>query len=976
MTMTVEEVAELSRLLDDALSFGPPELGPWLERLHHDRPEMARRLRAMLGRMKSTDRTTLLPELPKHWDEDAVANAGDRVGPYQLVREIGRGGMGSVWLADRMDGTFNRRVALKLPRIAWANGLGRRMAREREISALFEHPQIARLYDAGVDDRGRPFIAMEYVDGRPIDAYCREHALDVRARLKLFVQVVRAVAHAHGQLIVHRDLKPENVLVDATSQVHLLDFGIARLLDESGIGSDVTQEQGRALSLNYASPEQIAGRRLGVTADIYSLGVMLFELLSGSLPYHLKRNTLGAIEDAILAGDAPLASERVKDRTLAKAVRGDVDAIISKAIKLEPRDRYATADAMATDIERYLVGEPVQARPDSAFYRWRKFVRRNRVPVLAAVVTSIALIVGSSLALWQARVASTHVEEAAAFNTFVLSLIKRADPDATPQTKAADVATLAAIEKRIDNEFRARPEQVLGLRLAIGDAYRNRGEAVAAQRVYQQAAAQAAVSLPPRDLQLLTAQVRAADFRLIVSKDSARRLDVAIDQLRAAGSEGSDVLIDALLIRHELGEYFGVPDFTPPSRRYDLITEALVTATQVFGIGSRQHLRVVKPYSRLIRTFEDPKQANQLIENTLIAADARDVDVVNSAEFRDLKIHGLAYACYSGHAAETLQVLWKMSGEVRAAHGDSSPQIEQLLAAMDNCYLALSDPTGNWIPGAALDVAAQRERPPSTALMQRAEASLIAAVDRYDFDDAAAERFYQSTEENAAAIIDADMRERFLRVARMHRVCVLTRHGDAAGAEAFAVSIKAELDAEFARIGRQTMQQLVFWRCLSTAQRRQGRFEDAKRTAQTSIDRCISDKLPNTTRCQARGFLARAEAEVETGDYAAALQSLKERRKQPAGPGLYPDHPLVEGRALLGLGKISDSIESLRMAYGSWLTSRDPRGAYAAEAEYWLGRAYVAAGDPRGRQMVAESRRTLATSALEAHRRLAGQPVP
>jgi tetratricopeptide (TPR) repeat protein len=317
-----------------------------------------------------------------------------------------------------------------------------------------------------------------------------------------------------------------------------------------------------------------------------------------------------------------------------------------------------------------------------------------------------------------------------------------------------------------------------------------------------------------------------------------------------------------------------------------------------------------------------------------------------------------------------------MSAEVRATHGDSSPQLERLSAAMDNCYLALDDPAGKWNSGAAFDVAARRERPPSIALMQRAEASLISAVDHFDFDNATAERFYQSTEENAAAIVDADLRKRLLRVARMHEICVLTNRGDVEAAEAFAAPIKAELDDEFARIGRLTPHQIVFWRCLSTAQRRQGRFADAKRTAQTLIDRCAADKFAAATRCEARGLLARAQAEVDAGEYDTALQSLKERRKQPSGQGHYPDPLLVEGRALLGLGQISDAFDPLREVYAYWLESRDPRGPYAAEAEYWLGRAYLAAGDPRGRWMVAEARRTLASSALQAHRLLAGQPVP
>ena len=417
MNVTADQVAELSRLLDEALALDASERDAWLSELDDRRAPMARRIRAMLQRMQSQGRTTLLPDLPSIDDERAVASAGDRVGPYLLIREIGRGGMGSVWLAERVDGNFKRRVALKLPRLAWTSDIERRMAREREIGALLEHPNIARLYDAGADERGRPFIAMEFIDGQPIDEYCSAQRLDLRARLRLFLQVIRAAAHAHGQLVIHRDLKPANVLVDTAGRVHLLDFGIAKLLDESGLGSKVTQERSRALSLDYASPEQIAGRPLGVSADVYSLGVMLFELLTGSLPYRLKRNTLGAIEDAILSGDVPLPSQRVAERQLARALRGDVDAIVAKAIKLEPADRYATAEALASDIERHLEGEPIRARPSGAAYRLRKYVLRNRVPVLGAVVTSIALIAGTSVAAWQARVARAQAEEAAALNT-------------------------------------------------------------------------------------------------------------------------------------------------------------------------------------------------------------------------------------------------------------------------------------------------------------------------------------------------------------------------------------------------------------------------------------------------------------------------------------------------------------------------------------------------------------------------------
>ena len=368
--MTPQDVAELSRLLDEALALEPHAQARWLEQLAQSRPEMARRLRKMLHSAGSQEGTTALPKFPNLEVDDAVAHAGERVGPYQLIREIGRGGMGSVWLAERADGTFKRKVALKLPRMTWSAGLAKRMARERDLGARLEHPNIARPYDAGVDEHGRPYIAMEYIEGQPIDVYCEEHALDVRTKLALFLQVVQAVAYAHGRLVLHRDLKPGNVLVSLDGRAHLLDFGIAiwmlspgiifsKLLDETAAGTQLPREHGRVLTLNYASPEQIAGRPLSVTADIYALGVMLYELLTGALPYRSRRNTPAAIEDAILAGDAPAASSRVTDRRLARELRGDIEAILAKAIRRDPEERYPTANALAADLQRYLDGQAI-----------------------------------------------------------------------------------------------------------------------------------------------------------------------------------------------------------------------------------------------------------------------------------------------------------------------------------------------------------------------------------------------------------------------------------------------------------------------------------------------------------------------------------------------------------------------------------------------------------------------------------------
>ncbi len=426
MTLKPTDIAEVSRLLDQALELPALERQAWLDALPAEHQGHAATLRSMLAAYEASftdDRLSTLPRLGPAPSEGAGALTGQRVGAYSLIREIGRGGMGSVWLAERADGSFKRQVALKLPRLAWGTGLADRMAREREIGALLEHPNIARLYDAGVDEHGRPFLALEYIDGQPIDAWCEARGLSLRDRLRLFVQVAHAVAYAHGRLVVHRDLKPSNVLVTADGQARLLDFGIAKLLHEAGGGAPgLTQSHERVMTPHYAAPEQVAGEAITVQTDVYALGVLLYELLTGTRPIEARRASLGAVEDAILQGDAPPASGRVKDKAVARALRGEVDAILGKAMQREPARRYATADAMALDIERYLRGETVAARPDSLSYRMRKAVRRHWVGVSAGAAVLVAVLSGTGVALVQARRASDAAERANIVKAFVVEV--------------------------------------------------------------------------------------------------------------------------------------------------------------------------------------------------------------------------------------------------------------------------------------------------------------------------------------------------------------------------------------------------------------------------------------------------------------------------------------------------------------------------------------------------------------------------
>ena len=478
MTLDPTDLSALNQLLDQALDLEPEQLEGWLTALPPEHVHLVARLRDMLAMRSSHQLREFMVKGPILADM-AVVSAGERVGPYRLLREIGSGGMGIVWLAERADGAYQRQVALKLPRLAWGSNLAERMARERDIDALLEHPSIARLYDAGVDERGRPFLAFEYIDGQPIDTWCETNSLDIKARMNLFVQVIKAVGYAHGRLVVHRDLKPSNVMVTADGQVHLLDFGIAKLLTEvAATASNLTQEQGRVLTPQYASPEQIAGEPVTVASDIYSLGVLLYELLTDQLPITPARPTLGAMEDAILQGDAPLASSRVQDKAVARTLRGDIDAILTKAMQLEPTRRYATADALAQDIERHLNGQTVTAQPNSKVYRLRKALRRHWVGASATAAVLVAVLSGAGVAVVEARLAAKAAVRERVVKEFVADVFRvnsRVNPANASLRPTSTQSLIEGGAQLIQTRFAGQPDLQAELYGVVGGVFSDMG---------------------------------------------------------------------------------------------------------------------------------------------------------------------------------------------------------------------------------------------------------------------------------------------------------------------------------------------------------------------------------------------------------------------------------------------------------------------------------------------------------------------
>ena len=449
---------------------------------------------------------------------DASIVAGATMDRYRLLHAIGSGGMGTVWLAERIEGDIVRPVALKLPlRLSGNRQIAERFARERGVLARLTHPNIATLYDAGVSDAGVPFLALEYVDGLPITDYADGKWLTVAARLALFAQVLAAVQHAHERLVIHRDLKPSNILVKADGTVKLLDFGIAKLIEEDDESvsasalpateaepiqstdasqqSELTQQAGIAVTPNYASPEQLAGESLTTATDVYSLGVVLYELLTGIRPYRLKRKNQAALVQGILDAEVVPPSHVALTESAAKLLcstpakvkrllHGDLDAILHKALEKTTDKRYRTAEEFAADLRRYQQHEPVQAVPSSTLYRVKKYVTRNRIGVAATAAVSLAILAGIGATLWQLRETERELVRRTAVQTFLVGIFKTADPEIARGKVYTAKELLSVGVERIDKQFADQPEVAAALYGEIGMIFSALGDSKTAAELF------------------------------------------------------------------------------------------------------------------------------------------------------------------------------------------------------------------------------------------------------------------------------------------------------------------------------------------------------------------------------------------------------------------------------------------------------------------------------------------------------------
>ncbi|MES2583737.1 MAG: serine/threonine-protein kinase [Pseudomonadota bacterium] len=651
-------------LFDEVSELPPNERPAWLSALQTREPEHAGAVQAMLDEL---DRSATHPEQSPSLaglsarafeaqvdevvapDASATVQAGDGVGPWQLERKIGEGGMGAVWLAARRDGHFDGLAAIKFLR----TGLGKtdlveRFLRERRLLARLTHPGIARLLDAGAH-QGEPYLVMEYIDGQPINQWACAHAPRVADRVALLLKVCRATEYAHSQLVVHRDIKPSNVVVGATGEPSLLDFGIAKLIDDAdaqGISTALTHLTGRGFTLGYCAPEQITGEPAGVAADVFSLGVVLYELLAGVLPFAGEGRA--ALEHAIVHTTAPtlgkaLATPNPAQPADAALVRGDLEAIVAKALRKNPSDRYPSVGALAADLERWLQHLPVHARRGNWRYTSGLWLRRNRAVAAVTAVAFVAVGAGLVAALSQAQRANLAAQYAEQQRLSAQDARTRAE-NAAAQTTLA----LARSEEAKAAETRARVD-------AVGSAARAE---TSGKLAVQEATKAKAVS------QFLVTLFESADPERTRGEKLLVRdvLDAGAKKLSQEFAHDASTLVE---LQGVLGRTYG--SLSQPQRAVELLSQAAAASAKHKGVQSLEYARLALALAHAEMDAEKFPDAERHFREALPAISRAD------GPMSDTVILGRSHLAYvlqkQGKHAETDAILTPLRAEVIAARG-------------------------------------------------------------------------------------------------------------------------------------------------------------------------------------------------------------------------------------------------------------------------------------------------------------------
>ncbi len=639
---------------------------------------------------------------------------GKRIGPYRIIRQIGSGGMGAVYLAERADGHFDQQVALKIIKRGMdTDDILARFAMERQILAGLNHPNIAGLFDGGITDDGLPWFSMEHIEGKPITDYCDEHQLNIRQRLALFGQVCRTVEYAQHNLVVHRDLKPSNILVTADGTVKLLDFGIAKLVGETAdneISSSLTRTGLRVMTPRYASPEQINGEAVTTASDVYSLGVVLYQLLTGTSPY---RDDLPPreLERAIVEDDPTKPSSRfntsqrlsntelmklraesrgAQPPRLRKLLAGDIDTITTTALAKPVKRRYQSAGRLANDIERYLAGRPIAARAESVLYRTSRFLSRNRLPMAAALVVLLALI--SLVTFYTVRLANERdraqmeASKARQVSDFLLELFESADPNQTAGETITVRQVLATGRNQIDEQLSSQPELQAEMLATLGTVFLQLGDMAVADTLYTRAyEIRTRLFTAPHEQIARSLQDMAVLKHDQGDHDSARVLyEQSLAMSRELFSQPDPLLGTALNNYAAL-----LRDFAEYKASESLLIEALEVRRAVFGEVHADVAHTMNHLGRIYYYLEDYDRAEPLARRALEIR--REVlGTVHVETVASLGALGGLLAMKNEYA-ESTELYTEALGAIRKLYGRSHHFVGAITASLANVRLRAGD---------------------------------------------------------------------------------------------------------------------------------------------------------------------------------------------------------------------------------------------------------------------------------------------
>ncbi len=929
----------LNELLEAALDVPRALRDGWLDSLGQDCEALKPRLRALLehaARIETGDFLITLPKIDCESGETTSAGvqAGTAVGSYRLVRELGSGGMATVWLAERIDGLIDRPVALKLPHgVGWRSDLSERMARERGILAGLDHPNIARLYDAGLDAREQPFLALEYVDGVSLAAYCGERRLDLRARLALFVQAANAVAYAHAKLVIHRDLKPSNILVTQSGQVKLLDFGIARLLEQGEAhATHLTQLEGRVLTPDYASPEQILGEPLTIASDVYSLGVILYELLAEARPYRLKRESRGSLEDAILLTD-PVRPSDAAPAPWRQLLRGDLDTIALKALRKKSEERYATVNALVADIHAYLQDRPVSARPDSAWYRARKLVKRNKGAVAAAAAVLIAVVASALVALWQARVALLEKTRAEQVKESIAALFA----DADPYREAGGVVTAAELLKEARRRVDAavmEPATRIELLNVVGASLLNLEDYDTTEEIARRTLADSRATLGETHAQTLRA--RALMLNVYRFRGRPNEMRQELEQIRSIlRRTGGGTAADQVLVA-ESEAHLSIDD-GKYAEAAAAAARALALATRSFGAESP---RTAAAAMLLAESYEYSDASAQVLLRAAKEAFELCLRAYGNREKHPRvidarQIYGRALA-RAGQLREGVAELERAASDAAAVFGPESStvgffvgnlaryqrQIGKVKEALANSNKSLKIHARNADRNSFTYLGGVTARGVIWLSMRRGPEALRDLTESFT----GLQKLFGPEHEETV-------------IAQFYRGLALAYAGNVSEGEE---AVREALGVYRRRFADPVFRPYRPLQALGVIQRLRGDYRNALATHQEVL-RQVS------TEWDRAGALADVGmAQLDLGEHRLALETLEQAatlysRLQLQPSPAHADVLVGLGRARLGIGRAGDALPALAEADAFW-RSFDEDNRWAGEAALWLGRCYEALG--------------------------------